>query len=157
MKFLSKIFNILVAIILIPTLILVGIILWSYKTDTKLQLPSFKTQNVKSNFLLEATVESIEIPGQEGAEPLYRGYINVSKASLSIMSPSQYLAFAKKVVIGSDFQWFSVICEDGTGLYISDPSNGSASFGVLDSQGQILETYGNLTVTGNKCTYQEMK
>lgn len=161
MKTIRKIFYILIAIILIPTFIFTGIILWSHTTGNFLKLPGIATVE-KENFLLAAKIQTEEVykaasPEEEAATTPegVRGYITISKNELAAMTPSQYLEFYQNVLKGSDYLWFSVLCPDGTGLFIPDCADGSACFSSLDDLGRQIDIYGYMIVQGDSCIYQE--
>lgn len=158
MKILRRIFYTLTAVILIPTLCLVGIILWSYTTGSTLRLPSFSFHTVRDEpgFLEQAAVMTADVYDESGQNVIgRRAYITISKADLGRMTADQYLSFYQSVVRDSGYSWFSVLCGDGTGLFIPDCVNGSAQFGSLDEEGCIVSVYGYMTVTGDSCSYSE--
>ena len=163
MKLIRKLFHILIALIMIPTLLFVGAILWSYSTGNSITLPSFSgSRQEDTNFLLDAQIQSADVyttqeSGEERTAVGIRGYIWLSKNDLSAMTPSQYLEFYQKSLKNSDYLWFSFICPDGTGLFIPNCSDGSACFCKLDEQGRQESIYGYLIVQGDRCFYQEAK
>lgn len=160
MRALTKFFKTLITIILIPTIILIAVILWSYATGTKIKLPSLGSDNVtvqtSANFLLEADIqtEEIHIEGSDESKSI-RGYINISNADLASMLPSEYYEFYDSVLKNSSYKWFSIVCPDGTGLYIPDCADGAASFCTLDELGRQTEVHGYLIVQGDTVVYQE--
>lgn len=162
MKVLNKFFKTIIAIIMIPTIILIAIILWSYTTGNKIKLPSFgfnkETEQTFYNFLTDAELHTEEIylngdPVNSGI----RGYINISSQDLAAMTPSQYYDFYQEVLKDSTYIWFSIVCPDGTGLFIPDCADGAASFCTLDELGRPVNSYGYLIIQGDKCIYQEAR
>ena len=160
MKIINRFFKKLFTIILVPTIILVAVILWSYSTGNKLQLPTFgdneSISQTDTNFLLEASIQTEEvfISGDEESAGI-RGYINITNADLAAMTQSQYYEFYQQVLKDSSYKWFSVICPDGTGLFIPDCADGAACFCRLDELGRQTEVHGYLLVQDNTCVYQE--
>lgn len=161
MRLIRKLFHLVIALIMIPTLLFVGAILWSYATGNSLTLPSFSWEKQDdSTFLRDAPVETAEVytsqeSGGEAELAGTRGYIRISKKELSTMTPSQYLEFYQEKIKGGDYLWFSLVCPDGTGLFVPDCADGSACFCDLDNLGRQETIYGYLIVQGNRCFYQE--
>ena len=159
MRVIKKFFKTLVAIIIIPTLIIIGVILWSYMTGDTLKLsslPFVNSADSEDNFLLNASIQTAEVYETGSETPLgVRGYIKVSRAELAAMTPSQYFSFYETVLKGSDYLWFSVICPDGTGLFIPDCADGAACFCSLNDLGRQTEVYGYMLVRDGTCIYQE--
>lgn len=166
MKFIRKLFHILIALIMIPTLFFVGTILWSYATGNSITLPSFLNSSNSgqetADFLSDVQIQTADVysaqeSGEDQAPVGVRGYIQLSKSELSGMTPSQYLEFYKKNIKDSNYLWFSFICPDGTGLFIPNCADGSACFCKLNELGRQESIYGYLIVQGDRCFYQEVK
>lgn len=160
MRIIKKFFKFILTIIILPTLILIGVILWSYATGNSLKLPAFlsgeSSVTASDNFLLNAEIQTADVYLRDSGELSgERGYIEVSKADLASMTPSQYLEFYQNVLKDSSYQWFSVICPDGTGLFIPDCADGAACFCDLDGLGRQTEVHGYLVIQGETCIYQE--
>ena len=143
-----------------PTVILIAIILWLYSTGKKIQLPALDSEETtiqtSDNFLLDAEIQTEEIylTGDTDTTGV-RGYINISNSDLASMLPSEYHEFYETVLKNSSYQWFSIICPDGTGLFIHDCADGAASFCTLDELGRQTEVHGYLLVQGDGVFYQE--
>ncbi len=160
MRALKKFFKTIITIILLPTIILVAVILWSYATGTHIKLPAFGSEDVEmltsGNFLLDAEVQTEEvfISGDEESAGI-RGYINISNADIAAMTHAQYYEFYQNVLKDSSYKWFSVICPDGTGLFIPDCADGAACFCRMDELGRQTEVHGYLIIQDDSCVYQE--
>ena len=163
MRAIRKFFKTLVMIIILPTILIIGMILWSYATGNTLRLPALsfgKSANSAAssdaNFLLQAQIQTVEVYDANTKEWAgTRGYIQLSKKELAAMTPSQYLAFYETVLKNSDYLWFSVICPDGTGLFIPDCGDGTACYAALNDLGRQTEIYGYLLIQDGTCIYQE--
>lgn len=160
MRALKKFFKTLITIILLPTVILIAVILWSYSTGTKIKLPSFGSEETpiqtSGNFLLNAEIQTEEIYLTDDTNNIaVRGYINISNADLASMLPSEYYEFYETVLRDSTYRWFSIICPDGTGLFIPDCTDGAASFCTLDELGRQVDVHGYLLIQDGSCIYQE--
>ena len=162
MRVIKKFFKFILTIIILPTLLLIGVILWSYATGKSLKLPSFlsgdSTVQESENFLLNTEIQTADVYLREIGELLgERGYIEVAKDDLASMTPSQYLEFYQTALRDSHYQWFSVICPDGTGLFIPDCADGAACFCDLDGLGRQTSVHGYMIIQGDTCIYQEAK
>lgn len=162
MKTFRKIFSVIIAIILIPTLLVIGAILWAYATGNTLKLPFGSPQQTSDNFLLNAEIHTVnvyadnsETDGEASAPAGVRGYIQVSKMDLGNMTPSQYQEFYQNVLKDSDYLWFTVLCPDNTGLFIPDCQDGAACFCRLNSIGRQEQVYGYMILSGDTWIYKE--
>lgn len=160
MRAIKKFFKFILALIILPTLILIGVILWSHSTGNNLKLPAFlsgdSAASQSDNFLLNAKIQTADVYRRDSDELLgERGYIEVSKADLAAMTPSQYLEFYQNTLKDSHYLWFSVICPDKTGLFIPDCADGAACFCDLDGLGRQTEVHGYMMIQGDTCIYQE--
>jgi len=160
MRIIKKFFKLIITIIIVPTFIIIGIILWSHATGKNIQLPVFLQnltgESASNNFLLDARIQTADVYEKGSSVPVgIRGYIEVSNADLSAMTPSQYLEFYQTVLKGSEYKWFSVICPDNTGLFIPDCEDGAACFCSLNDLGRQAEIYGYLMIRDNTCIYEE--
>ena len=160
MRAMKKAFHILTAIVVIPALLVIGVILWSYVTGNSLHLSITSSEGQQQpNFLLNASVqtENVILPGDETRDPVtgVRGYIQVSAQNLKSMTPAQYMEFYNQVIKDSSYVWFTVVDSEGTGLFIPDCADGSACFCSLDELGRQQEIYGYMIVTGDTCVYKE--
>ena len=72
-----------------------------------------------------------------------------------IIRPGETFSFYETVLKDSDYLWFSVICPDGTGLFIPDCADGAACFCSLNDLGRQTEVYGYMLVRDGTCIYQE--
>lgn len=162
MRVIKKFFKLIIALIIIPTFIIIGIILWSHATGKSIQLPGFLQDQTSApatdNFLLNSQIQTADVYEAGASTPLgVRGYIEISKADLASMTPSQYLSFYQNTLKGSEYLWFSVVCPDGTGLFIPDCDDGAACFCSLNDLGRQTEIYGYLIIQDNACVYQEVE
>ena len=161
MRLLKRFFYILTALIIIPTFIFIGVIIWLYATGNKLRLPLPEKSTV-NDFLLDAPIRTEPVYSGENPENNQepagiRGYIEISKSDLAAMTPSQYLSFYEQKLKDSDYLWFSFVCPDGSGLFIPDCADGSACFCSLRRNGRQESIYGYLIIKDGECIYQETK
>lgn len=154
MRPLKKLFRGIIAIILVPTFVLIGAILYSQVTGNRFLLPfnvsdasTFSNLSIQTEDVYDAT--GSEIIGE-------RGFAFLSKEALSAMTPSEYYSFYETTLKDSTYLWFSLICEDGSGLFVPDCSDGSACFCSLDEMGRRETAFGYLYIEGDSCVYREV-
>lgn len=114
--------------------------------------------NISENPLLNITEQTGAVYSGDKSKILgSRGYIFISKDILEKITSDQLMEFAQKRVQDSGYNWFSIICEDGTGICFSACDIYYPSYGKLDSDGAITEGYGDITwdFDANTYTYTE--
>jgi len=154
MRSLRKIFYRVVAIVVVPTILLVCFILWSHATGKTLAWPW--AVESERDFLPNAKIYSAKVYDATGENYLGdRGYIKISAAELSSMTPTEYYNYYNNVLKSSNYLWFTFVCPDGTGLYIPNVADGGASYCTLDSMGRIVSPRGFIIVEGETCYYAE--
>lgn len=113
--------------------------------------------------------ESVIIPGKnETGNPLIdaelqskivgdsmMAYIEVNKDTLKEITEEEYRAFAEEVVRNSGYRWFTIKCEDGTGIVHASSYYACAVYGKLDTDGCIVEPYGYIYLTDSGFIYEE--
>lgn len=70
--------------------------------------------------------------------------IRISKEVLKKVTQEQYAEFCESVVKDSGYNWFTIICEDGTGIQFAGSVHTVATYGNLDNEGCITETIGTI-------------
>lgn len=83
-----------------------------------------------------------------------RAYIIVTKAVLSSVTSEQFTEFTESSVGDSGCDWFSVICDDGTGLCFAGSYSAFAEYGKIDSEGVITEVVGYVSLGENGFEYE---
>lgn len=97
-----------------------------------------------NNPLMEIFVKTAEIPKISKN----RGYIEISKEDFFKITKSQYLEFCEDIIspASSQYNYFTIQFEDGTGICYSGCDISSASYGVLDDTGAITNKQGSITI-----------
>lgn len=73
------------------------------------------------------------------------GYISITKESLKSVTEEEFEEFAQEKVKDNPwYNWISIICEDGTGITFSGCNIYYPTYGKLDTDGSILEGYGDI-------------
>lgn len=70
--------------------------------------------------------------------------IRISKEVLKNVTQEQYAEFCESVVKDSGYNWFTITCEDGTGIQFAGSVYIVATYGKLDNEGCITETTGTI-------------
>lgn len=105
-----------------------------------------KSTSDSSNPLLNAQVVTAPVKSGDNSKTLGTyAYISISKAILKAVTLEQFTEFAQTVVDNSGYNWFSIICEDGTGICFSGSDIYYPSYGKLDTDGAITDGYGDIT------------
>lgn len=105
-----------------------------------------KSASDSSNPLLNAQVVTAPVKSGDNSKTLGTyAYISISKAILKAVTLEQFTEFAQTVVDNSGYNWFSIICEDGTGICFSGSDIYYPSYGKLDTDGAITDGYGDIT------------
>lgn len=83
-----------------------------------------------------------------------RAYIEIPKNKLKNMSEEEYSDLCTYVE-GLDNNWFTVVCDDGTGLVFTGCSSIIVTYGQLDDSGRIDVGIGDILNSGDSITYTE--
>lgn len=149
-----KLFYRVIAIIVVPTILLICFILYSHATGKNLSWPwAIKSD---TNFLPDKKIYSVAVYDATGEVYLGdRGYIKVGTTELSTLTPTQYYDYYTNTLKNSSYLWFTFVCPDGTGLYIPDVSDGSACYCSLDTMGRVVSPRGFIMIEGETSYYAE--
>lgn len=120
----------------------------SYCVDKIIDSMAFKestTESISNNVLMSADFKVANVMSGDNSTKLGEyGYINVSKEQLKVVSMEEYDEFCTKRVDDSDYNWVSIICEDGTGICFAGSLSYCATYGELDEEGSILQSTGTI-------------
>lgn len=84
-----------------------------------------------------------------------RGYVQISKSDLLLVSNAQFVDFVNVRVVESGLNWFSIVCDDGTGLIFAGSISEYADYGLLDEDGCIIGAgYGTAVYRHNLNEYE---
>ncbi|MBD5476729.1 MAG: hypothetical protein HDR17_12245 [Lachnospiraceae bacterium] len=83
-----------------------------------------------------------------------RAYVEISKNELKNMSEEEYSELCTYVE-SLDKNWFTVVCDDGTGLVFTGCSSIIVTYGQLDDSGRIDVSLGDILNSGGSITYTE--
>jgi len=117
------------------------------------------SSDVKTKALMSVEVKTADVMNGFKTEKVgERAYIEVSKDALKSVTPEEFLEFTKSKVDGSGYNWWSIVCDDGTGIVFTGSMSLLSEYGKLDSDGRIEELKGNITALSDKGTveYEEV-
>ena len=104
-----------------------------------------------------ATADYTDVSGNTGQ----RAYISVNKNALTKVTEKQFASFYEKTVSGSEYALFTIACDDGTGIvFLSSPQSNAdgtttiATYGYLNENGEVTESFGQILLDGGKYKYQ---
>ena len=133
------------AVMIIVLLIAIGVVLIRKNTGNPL------------NHATVATADYTDASGNAGQ----RAYININKSALTKVTEKQFASFYEKTVADSSYALFTIICDDSTGImFLSSPQANAdgtttiASYGYLNENGEVTESFGQILLDGRKYKYQ---
>lgn len=100
--------------------------------------PEFK----QYNFLLDYDVKTADVKSGSGDVIGQRAYISVIKSKLEEATPENFAEFAETVVKDSGYNWFTIKCDDGTGIVFDGSDVTLPVYGALDDDGRVSDTVG---------------
>lgn len=84
--------------------------------------------------------------------------IQISKAILEEITQEQFSEFCNDIVNESGYNWFTISCEDGTGIQFAGSIPYVSTYGSLDNEGCIAESMGTIMVQEDgKYIYTEVE
>lgn len=112
---------------------------------------------VHKNPLTQAKVKTAEVMNGSGTEKIgERAYIEISKEDLQDVTQEDFKEFADTVVKDSGYNYFTVVCNDGTGVFFGGSGIIIVSYGKLNDEGMLEETVGDILLQDNgEYTYEE--
>ncbi|GFI25244.1 hypothetical protein IMSAGC012_00351 [Lachnospiraceae bacterium] len=78
-----------------------------------------------------------------------RAYIEIGKEDLQNVTQEDFKEFADTVVKDSGYNYFTVICDDGTGVFFGGSGIIIVSYGKLNDEGMLEETVGDILLQDN--------
>ena len=109
------------------------------------------------NVLLDCKVKVADVKNGLGTDVIgQRAYIDILKSQLVAVSEDDYKEFVETVVKDSGYNWFSIMCEDGTGITFPGSMYFVGEYGKQDKDGSILEKFGTISIQeGETYLYEE--
>lgn len=72
--------------------------------------------------------------------------IQIRKETLKGITQEQFAEFCNEIVKDSGCNWFTISCEDGTGIHFAGSISYVSTYGNLDNEGCIAESIGTITL-----------
>lgn len=99
------------------------------------------------NILMDCKVKVADVKNGFGTDVIgQRAYIDILKSQLVTVSADDYKEFVETVVKDSGYNWFSIMCEDGTGITFPGSMYFVGEYGKQDKDGSISEKYGTISI-----------
>lgn len=99
------------------------------------------------NFLLDLDVKTGDVKSGTGDTIGEYAYVSTLKSKLKEITVENFAEFAETVVQDSGYNWFTIKCDDGTGICFPGSMYFVGDYGKIDADGSILESYGTITIT----------
>ena len=111
------------------------------------------------NILLDCKVKTADVMNGFGTDVIgQRAYIDILKSDLLTVSEEDYKEFVETVVKDSGYNWFTIVCNDGTGICFVGSMENVAEYGKIDNEGRTEEVIGDITPDNSGVyTYEERK
>lgn len=100
----------------------------------------------KHNILMDYDLIVKDVKSGSGEKIGEYAYIRIMKSQLEEITEENYAEFAETVVKDSGYNWVAIMCDDGTGICFPGSMYYVAQYGKQDSDGGILEVYGDITL-----------
>lgn len=105
---------------------------------------------VHKNPLTQAKVKTADVMNGFGTDKIgERAYIEIGKEDLQNVTQEDFKEFADTVVKDSGYNYFTVICDDGTGVFFGGSGIIIVSYGKLNDEGMLEETVGDILLQDN--------
>lgn len=120
-------------------------------TDTVMETPQeakTELEEAKSesdNPLMNVEIRIADVMNGTGSEKLGEwAEIQIGKETLKGITQEQFAEFCNEVVKDSGYNWFTISCEDGTGIQFVGSISYVSTYGNLDNEGCIAESIGTI-------------
>lgn len=108
------------------------------------------------NFLLDCKVKTEDVKSGSGDVIGQRAYISILKSQLLDLAAENFAEFAESVVKDSGYNWFTIKCDDGTGIVFAGSDIAAAIYGKLDDEAAISDSIGFITLGADgSYTYEQ--
>ncbi|GFI48328.1 hypothetical protein IMSAGC019_03655 [Lachnospiraceae bacterium] len=125
--------------------------------EAKTELEEAKPES--DNPLMNAKIQIADVMNGTKNEKLGEwAEIQISKEILEEITQEQFSEFCNDVVNESGYNWFTISCEDGTGIQFAGSIPYVSTYGSLDNEGCIAESMGTIMVQEDgKYIYTEVE
>lgn len=97
------------------------------------------------NFLLDCDVKTSDVKSGSGDVIGQRAFVSVLKSQLAELTAENFAEFAETVVKDSGYNYFTIKCDDGTGIVFVGSDVTIPVYGTLDDDGCVTDTAGFIT------------
>lgn len=114
--------------------------------------------NSADSRLQNATLFKADVYNGTGSEAIgQRAYIVLPKSALLEITAEGYAQFVNSVVKDSGYNWFTIVCDDGTGINFAGSLSSFATYGEIDSEGSITNPIGYISLTEDGYVYESIE
>lgn len=100
-----------------------------------------------SNPLMNVEVQIADVMNGTNSEKLGEwAEILIGKETLKEITQEQFAEFCNEIIKDSGYNWFTISCEDGTGIQFVGSVSYVSTYGNLDNEGRITEPIGTIMV-----------
>lgn len=118
---------------------------------------SAASDNENDQRLMNAVVMTADVYNGSNTQIIgQRAFITIPKEVLKQISEKGYTNFLNAKVKDSGYNWFSIICDDGTGICFAGSFTGLGTYGKINNEGSVTEAIGNISVTENGYEYESI-
>ena len=115
------------------------------------------SDNENDQRLMNAVVMTADVYNGSNTQIIgQRAFITIPKEVLKQISEKGYVNFLNAKVKDSGYNWFSIICDDGTGICFAGSFTGLGTYGKINNEGSVTETIGNISETENGYEYESI-
>lgn len=108
------------------------------------------------NFLLDCDVKTEDVKSGSGDVIGQRAYISVLKSQLSGLTAENFAEFSETVVKDSGYNYFTVKCDDGTGIVFTGCNVVLIDYGSLDDDMMVSDIVGYIRLNDDgSYTYEQ--
>lgn len=97
------------------------------------------------NFLLDCDVKTDDVKSGSGDVIGQRAFVSVLKSQLAELTAENFAEFTETVVKDSGYNYFTIKCDDGTGIVFDGSDVTLPVYGTLDDDGRVADTVGFIT------------
>ena len=113
--------------------------------EAKTELKEAKPES--DNPLMNAEIQIGDVLNGTKTEKLGEwAEIQIGKETLKEITQEQFSEFCNGTVRDSGYNWFTISCEDGTGIQFAGSIPYVSTYGSLDNEGCIAESIGTITI-----------
>ena len=113
-------------------------------------------QMQSDNYLVSLPIHTADVWNGSKTEIIGEyAYIEADKEIIQSMSEEEFYTFAKNIVDGSGYNWFTIDFGDSTGIQFAGSIMSFATYGEIDAERCITSSIGYIFVSEEAVTYEK--